>query len=288
MPSGAHRLRSLLGNFDTVAPTLNMSPSCASHGTTIARVPPGSATVAAPNSDALSITGQIRRSLGSATAPTCRRAFGSRSHWGAGATATLDREPPPRLRIRSCPPRGVVARHRDRRRSHASPHPRNAPHPAAATSIKARCLPLDTAPFLAPFSPPSRSRSPPQTLTLDGSHHLDRHCTLHLLLTARTIARHLGVACTPNSPTTTSTAHGSGGTFHGGALHLLADPTIAWDLNIARGPGEDIEATTPPSKRQATDTWQLCRRSERSAQGLNRLGRCSGAHLGEYGGARAT
>jgi hypothetical protein len=28
-------------------------------------------------------------------------------------------------------------------------------------------------------------------------------------------------------------------------LHLLADPAVAWDLNVARGLGEDTKAAAP-------------------------------------------
>lgn len=73
------------------------------------------------------------------------------------------------------------------------------PHHVAATAIKARCLPLETTPSLALFSPLSRSQSPPQTLTQDGCQHLDGHGTLHLLVEP-TLARHLDVTRALNSP----------------------------------------------------------------------------------------
>jgi hypothetical protein len=49
----------------------------------------------------------------------------------------------------------------------------------------------------------------------------------------------------PNSPPTSSAARGGQGAFCGGTLHLLVDPAVAQDINVARGPGEDSEAATP-------------------------------------------
>lgn len=95
--------------------------------------PSGSATAATPTSDALCVTGQIRRSSGSAAAPTYRRASGPGSRC---CRASRPGSRPPRLQIRTrrrraSRPRSrhrtsesrVVARPRDHRRSHASWEP---------------------------------------------------------------------------------------------------------------------------------------------------------------------
>jgi hypothetical protein len=49
----------------------------------------------------------------------------------------------------------------------------------------------------------------------------------------------------PELPPTASAVRGGGGTFRGGALHLLADPAVARDLIVSCGPGEDTKAVTP-------------------------------------------
>jgi hypothetical protein len=85
--------------------------------------PSGSATVATPTSDVLCVTGQIRRSPGSTAAPTRRRASRPGSRPPRLQIRTRRRRASrPRSRHRTSESR-VVARPRDRRRSHASWEP---------------------------------------------------------------------------------------------------------------------------------------------------------------------
>jgi hypothetical protein len=159
------------------------------------------------------------------------------------------------------------------------PHSRYAPQPYPHSTVRSQSRAL---------LPSILSRTPPQTLTLDGCCHLDGHGTLHLLLAEATVTRHLSVARVPNSPPHTHIAfdaHGGGGAISDGALRLLVDPAVTRGLGVVRG-----RVRTPrsrhPLKRRTTSTWQQ-QRSGRSPQRPSHPGCCGGAHPSEDGGAHA-